>query len=311
MNQGNDQTDKQQEHVTITATEMRRLRQLEMERDLQDSLDLWAKKRFRTALIAVSVFGFIGIQAMGYVLIDQLLGREIDDAKFESRLLQKTAEQIESEASSAKARAMKALDRATEKVSELTMQATALDQKLRVALAKSRAVSEGVRAETLLDIQRLQKQIDAITIALDENGMVGHAPSRISQQQNEIKEAFNRQKQSFQNNSEYSVDVLYEADREGDARLLIERMRKLGFEMRDIGAAGLPGGSPTERESVSLLAQKYGENIVISPNDQKNKYVRSALSSQFPDWEFRDTVQEQHDSNSTNIVFWGLNIVLL
>jgi hypothetical protein len=311
MNEDNNGTDKQQEHVTITAAEIRRLRQLEMERDLQDRLDIWAKKRFRTALIAVSVFGFIGIQAMGYVLIDQLLGREIDDAKFESRLLQKTAEQIESEASSAKDRAMKALDRVNEKISELTMQATAIDQKLKIALARSRAVSESVRAATLLDFQALQKQIDAIAHSLGDKAMVEDVPLRILQQQNQIKETFDRQKQSFQKNAEYSIDVLYEVEREDDARLVIERMRKLGFEVRDIGTAGLPGSSPPERESISLLAQKYGENIVISPNEQKNKYVRSALSNQFPDWKFTDTVQEQHDSNSTNVVFWGLNIVLL
>ena len=318
MNQQDHETSKEQEHVTITSAEMRRLRQLEMEQNLQDKLGVWAQKQFRTALIVVSVVGFLGIQAMGYVLIEQLLGGQIEEAKFQARLLKNAAEQIEKEALLAKTKAFDAFNKTeeqrqkvTEKMVELAMQTSAIDQKLTVLLAKSRAVSDNVRAATSLDVEGLQKQIDVITAALDEYGVADHVPSRILQDQEEIKVAIKHRKQSFQENARYSVNVIYYKSRSEDARLVIERMSASGFEMRDIGSAGLPGSSPMEQNSISLLVERYGKNVVLSPNEQENKYVKSALATNFADWTFTDTVEEQHNSNSTNIVFWGLNIVLL
>jgi hypothetical protein len=255
---------------------------------------------------------------MGYVLIEQLLGGQIEDARIESRLLKKAAEQIETDASLAKAKAMDAFNKAEEqrqkvtgKMLELAMQARGIDQKLTILLAKSRGVSENVRAATSLDAEGLQKQIDAITAALDEYRVAGRIPPGILQDQKAIKVASKHEKLSFQENAKYSINILYHEGRAEDARLVIERMSASGFEMRDIGSAGLPGSSPTEQKSISFLAQKYGKNIVLSPNDRKNKYIRSALFGNFPDWTITDTSNEQHDSHSTNIVFWGLNIVLL
>jgi len=318
MNQKANETSTQQEHITITAAEMLRLRHLEMVRTLEDELDIWAKKRFRTALIAVSVFGFIGIQAIGYVLIDQLLGAQIEEAKLESLLMKKAAAQIESDAASATARAKEAFDSAEEQrrkvtttISRLDMQTNAIEQQLSVLLAKSRAVSENVRAATSLDIQSLQRQIDTIAAVFEQYGVADQEPSKVLQQQENIKKESNQRRISFKENARYSIDVIYLANRSEDARSVIERMRNLGFEIRDLGPSGVHGSLPTAREPISILVKKYGINIVISPDEKKNEYVKTALSEVFPDWVIKGTVNEQYGSNTTNIVFWGLNIVLL
>ena len=75
-------TDRSSEpEVTLPAKDAYEMMRVSILRGLEQELGEWARKRFRIALIAITVAGFIGIQAIGYVVITSTLGDRIDEAK--------------------------------------------------------------------------------------------------------------------------------------------------------------------------------------------------------------------------------------
>ena len=136
MSNGDLRSDETSENITISTKHVLELERLALLRGLEDDLDDWAKKRFRTALIAITVVGFVGIQAIGYLIIDTTMGDQIDNAKVQGALLKHDANRIREEGNKVIVAAEIATIRSIAKLKDLEKQANKLDVRFNLILGE-------------------------------------------------------------------------------------------------------------------------------------------------------------------------------
>ena len=153
------------QQVMMDAQEAFELQRLAILNELEENLESWAKKRFRTALIAISVLGFIGIQAIGYLIIDTALGNRIEEAAVKAALMAQEASRIQKEGDSVIKKAKEAADQTIAKLAALEAQADSLNDQF-----------EGIYGEGILrpgdeddqpkpfipSLTQLQKEIESL-----------------------------------------------------------------------------------------------------------------------------------------------------
>jgi prokaryotic YEATS domain len=123
---------------TISADEFKELETVKLLHSLEGRLEAWAKKRFWIALVAITAVGLIGIQAIGYLLVDTSLGSRIEDAAIKAALMKDHADRIQLEGDEVVKKAEDAAARTIAKLKQLEEQASRLDARF------DRILGEGI-----------------------------------------------------------------------------------------------------------------------------------------------------------------------
>ncbi len=236
----NDDGGDDQRTVTVKADEYDKLTRSAMLQELKEELEKWSKARFRVVLTVVAVAGFVGIQAIGFVVIDQTLGSKIDEASAAAVRLEVTEAHVTAESAEAIRETRAATKDALLALVELSGRADDLDARFIAIAAKANAASENVRAEADLLVEGLQDQLNRLAENVDlELAVVRQslteavaAPAtNLSTQQTAIRRTFELEKIApFKGRSPIEVPIIFSASADPKvADAAVATLRKLGY----------------------------------------------------------------------------------
>ncbi|MBT5778674.1 MAG: hypothetical protein HOI02_04605, partial [Rhodospirillaceae bacterium] len=253
-------------------------------RGLEKELEDWARRRFRIALIAVAAAGFIGIQVIGYVVIDSILGDQIDDAKLQSGLLKEETARTKAAAQEAIDKADSAVAAAEEMQAEVAgelarLEGEAGDLDIRFAAISNEidAARKNVAGLAELEIAGLAKRVDQLAEAVAP--LDGGPDIDLMMAQTAIVETASFDKAAYVENSNYAVSVFAASDqmRRAVSGLVEERGY---FALRDL---------LMKAEIFSYIGQNFPTGVIIygKPGRDKALQIGRLIEKEYPQYRFQ------------------------